>query len=262
MKVTMTVPHPGAVINQSDLEKLRIRGMFLGQQVFASLVEYGQPTIPTDAARPKYFTSLSNLGIFIDGSLVLDGTYAAAFSDPAFSIYSPTLAQFYRDRTIAKDVEFQTIPRLVIRELPDAGKLNFSPDVQYTKNAVASGKTVQLAEAELRAGRTVSAAEQPWAFGALLEDPTGPIERDGKKYRAMFPSNIGLKYENGIPVAFDYQEYSRAFPLQTIVTVGGGGGAKGVAVIKPGVDVRQALFTAMLANADLNKAVLDLVEVK
>lgn len=248
MKVTMTVPHPGAVINQSDLEKLRIRGMFLGQQVFASLVEYGQPTFPTDAARPKYFTSLSNLGIFIGGSLVLDGPYAAAFSDPAFSIYSPTMAQFYRDRVIAKDAEFVTIPRLVIRELPDAPKLNFAPDI---------GKD----PATLRAGRTVTAAEQPWAFGALLEDPTGPIERDGKKYRAMFPSNIGLKYENGLPVAFDYQEYSRAFPLQTIVTVGGGG-ARGVAAIKPGVDVRNALMMAMITNADLNKAVLDLVEVK
>lgn len=255
MKVTMTVPHPGAVINQSDLEKLRIRGMFLGQQVFANLAEYNQSTFPTDAARPKYFTSLSNLGIFIDGSLVLDGPYAAAFSDPAFQIYSPTLAQFYRDRVIAKDAEFVTknaesvtIPRLVIRELPDAPKLNFAPDI---------GKD----PATLKAGRTVTAAEQPWAFGALLEDPTGPIERDGKKYRAMFPSNIGLKYENGLPVAFDYQEYSKAYPLQTIVTVGGGT-AKGVASIKPGVDVRQALFTAMLANADLNKAVLDLVEVK
>lgn len=244
----MTAPHPGAVINQSDLEKLRIRGMFLGQQVFANLAEYNQSTFPTDAARPKYFTSLSTLGIFIDGSLVLDGPYAAAFSDPAFSIYSPTLAQFYRDRVIAKDPEFATIPRLVIRELPDAPKLNFSPDI---------GKD----PVTLKAGRTVTAAEQPWAFGALLEDPTGPIERDGKKYRAMFPSNIGLKYENGLPVAFDYQEYSRAFPLQTIVTVGGGG-AKGVAVIKPGVDVRNALMMAMITNADLNKAVLDLVEVK
>ena len=249
MKVTMTVPHPGAVINQSDLEKLRVRGMFLGQQVFASLVEFNQPTFPADAAKPKYFNSLASVGIFIDGSLVLDGPYAAAFSDPAFSLYSPTLAQFYRDRVIAKDPEFATIPRLVIRDLPDAGKLNFSPDI---------GKD----PATLKAGRMVTAAEQAWAFGALLEDPTGPIERDGKKYRAMFPSNIGLKYENGLPVAFDYQEYSKAFPLQYNVSVGGGT-AKGVAAIKAGVDVRQALLAPMLTpGADLNKAVLDLVEVK
>lgn len=257
MQVTIPVPHPGAVINQSILDLLRIRGMFLGQTVFASLVEYtspsngmpGQTTFPTDAARPKYFTSLSNLGIFIDGSLVLDGPYAAAFSDPSFQIYSQRLAEFYRGRVIAKDPQFATIPRLVIRELPDANKLNFSLDIGGNADA-------------LRKGRTVTAAEQPWSFGFLLQDEVGPIERNGIRYRATFPSNHGLKYENGLPVTFDYQAYDKAFPLETIVQVGGG--AKGSVSIKPGVNVRQALLPPMLGpdDAALAAAVLSIVEVK
>jgi len=254
MKVTFPVPHVGAVITQSQLEDLRPRGFFLGMSVFATLVDYGQPTFPQDAARPKYFTSLSNLGVFIDGSLVLDGPYAAAFSDDAFSIYSHALANFYRDRVIAKDQEFRTIPRLVIRELPDASKLNFAPDI---------GKD----PAALKAGRTVTAAEQPWAFGALLPDPSGPIERGGIKYRAMFPSNHGLKYENGLPVAFDYQAYTKAYPLQTIVTVGGGSSATGTVAVRAGVNLRANLIPLMfqnppLSDSEFDKAVLGLMEVK
>lgn len=257
--VTIPVPHPGAVINQDILTRLQTRGFFLGQSVFASLVEYmapsngmpGQSTIPTKAGLPKYFTSLSNLGIFIDGSLVLDGPYAAAFSDGSFSIYSQRLAEFYRGRVIAKDPQFAAIPRLVIRELPDAEKLNFTPDIGGNADA-------------LRKGRVVTAAEQPWSFGFLLQDETGPIERGGIRYRATFPSNHGLKYENGLPVTFDYQAYDKAFPLETIVQVGGGGGSKGTPAIKSGVNVRQSLLPAMLGPDDsaLAAAVLSIVEVK
>lgn len=271
MRVTFPVPHPGAVINQSLLNQLQTRGFFLGQSVFASLVEYtapsngGQPqsTIPTDAKLPKYFKSLSPLGIFIDGTLVLDGPYAAAFSDPSFQIYSSRVAEFYRGRVIAGDSAFGVIPRLVIREIPDYDKLNFYADVKYAADAVASGKPREIVESELRQGRVVSSAEQPWSMGFLLPDDTGPIERGGIRYRATFPSNHGLKFENGLPVAFDYQKYSEAFPIQTIVTVGGGG-AKGVAAIKAGVNVRQALLPAMLGpdDAALAAAVLNIVEVK
>lgn len=226
--VTIPVPHPGATINQPILKRGITRGLYSGQRVFASLVEYmapsdgGQPqsTIPQDAAIPKYFNSHSPYGVFIDGSLSLDGIYTSAFSDESFSIYSKTLADFYRDRVRAKDPEFATIPRLVLRPLPDFDKLNFAPDI---------GKNVDA----LRAGRVVSANEQPWAFGSIIVDPTGPIERDGVKFRAMWPSNMGLKYENGLPVAFDYQEYDRAFPLTTVVSVGGGA-AGGTPKVKSG----------------------------
>lgn len=257
MQVTIPVPHPGAKINQEILNKLTTRGVFSGQRVFASLVEYmapvgGQPqnTIPQDAAKPKYFYSFAPLGVFIDGSLSLDGIYASAFSDDSFSIYSKTLADFYRDRVRAKDPGFATIPRLVIRNLPDYDKLNFAPDIG--KDPVA-----------LRAGRVVTTQEQPWMFGSLLYDPTGPIERGGVRYRAMFPSNHGLKYENGLPVVFDYQEYDTAFPIKTTVYVGEGS-AKGAAVIKSGVNPRAVLFPAMMSpdDAALNAAILSLVEVK
>lgn len=228
MSVTIPVPHPGATINQAILKRGITRGLYNGMRVFASLVEYmapsdgGQPqsTIPQEAARPKYFFSWSPIGVFVDGSLSLDGIYASAFSDESFSIYSKTLADFYRDRVRAKDPQFSTIPRLVIRALPDFDKLNFSPDVGGNADA-------------LRAGRVVTITEQPWAFGSIIADPTGPIERDGAKFRAMWPSNMGLKYENGLPVAFDYQEYDRAFPITTVVSVGGAPAA-GTARVKPG----------------------------
>lgn len=259
MKVTVPVPHPGAVINQSILNDLRTRGMFLGQNVFASLLQHGTangipgaPGNPSSAARPKYFTSYSNLGIFIDGSLSLDGPFSSAFSDDSFQIYSKTLSDFYRERIIAGDAEFGTIPRLVIRELPDAMLLNFSLDI---------GKPVDQLE-----NRTVSTAEQPWAFGSLLVDPTGPIERGGVKYRAMFPSNHGLKFESGLPVAFDYQQYSKAFPIQTVVSVGGGGAKAGVVAVKSGINLRANLFPLMmqpsLSDADFDKAVVAFMEVK
>lgn len=231
MQVTIPVPYPGATINQSILNRGVTRGLYSGQRVFASLVEYmapsgstGQPqsTIPQDAAKPKYFYSFSPLGVFIDGSLSLDGIYASAFSDESFSIYSLTLANFYRDRIRAKDPQFATIPRLVVRPLPDFDKLNFSPDI---------GKNADV----LRAGRVVSSDEQAWSFGSILMDPTGgPIDRDGVKFRAMWPSNMGLKYENGLPVAFDYQEYDRAFPLTTVVSVSGGTGTGGTPKVKAG----------------------------
>lgn len=260
MQVTIPVPHPGAKINQDILNKLTTRGVFSGQRVFASLVEYmaplgGQPqyTIPQDAAKPKYFFSFSPIGVFIDGSLSLDGIYASAFSDESFSIYSKTLADFYRDRIRAKDPEFATIPRLVVRPLADFDKLNFAPDI---------GKDA----ATLRAGRVVSADEQPWAFGSILPDPTGPIERGGQRFRAMWPSNMGLKYENGLPVAFDYQEYDRAFPLTTIVTVGGGGAA-GTARVKAGQEeaflaAAGAAYFAPDKVAAANNVVKQFVEVK
>lgn len=259
--VTIPVPHPGAVINHDILDKLYTRGMFNSMRVFASLVEYtapsngmpGQSTIPRDAARPKYFTSFSPIGVFIDGSLSLDGIYASAFSDDSFTIYSKTLADFYRDRVRAKDPQFATIPRLVIRPLPDFEKLNFVPDI---------GKDAEA----LRAGRTVSSEEQPWMFGSLLVDPTGPIERDGVRFRAMFPSNMGLKYENGLPVAFNYQEYDKAFPLVTTVTVGSGG-ASGKPVVKAGQEEAfigqvSAAFWAPDKVKAVNNVVAQYVEVK
>lgn len=230
MQVTIPVPHPGATINQPILKLGQTRGLYNGMRVFASLVEYMAPsepgaqpqsTIPQDAARPKYFSSWSPIGVFIDGSLSLDGIYASAFSDDSFQIYSKTLADFYRDRIRAKDPQFATIPRLVVRPLPDFDKLNFAPDIGGNAEA-------------LRAGRVVSSSEQPWAFGSILLDPTGPIERDGVKYRAMFPSNMGLKYENGLPVAFNYQEYDRAFPIRTVVSVGGGTTTGGTPMVKAG----------------------------
>lgn len=271
MNVTIPVPHPGATINQDILTRLQTRGFFLGQSVFASLVEYmapsngmpGQSTIPTESTLPKYFSSLSPIGIFIDGTLLLDGPHAVAFSDPSFQIYSQRVAEFYRARAIAKDPEFRVIPRLVIRAIPDHNKLNFGADVRYAADAVRSGTPREVVEAELRKGRKVSPDEQPWSLGFLLPDETGPIELGGLKYRASFPSNFILKYENGLPVAANYQDYERAFPITTIVTVGGGG-AKGTAAIKAGVNVRQALLPAMLGmdDAALASAVLNVVEVK
>lgn len=284
MQVTIPVPHPGAVINQDILTRLGTGGFFLGQSVFASLVEYmkpsngmpGQSTIPTESTLPKYFSSLSRWGIFIDGTLLLDGPHAAAFSDLSFSIYSQRVAEFYRARTIAKDPEFRVIPRLVIREIPYHDRLNFSADVKYVSDELAKGRRREDVETELRRGRVVSSSEQPWSIGFLLPDETGPIVMvqgtetfvaagtvDGVKYRASFPSNFILKYENGLPVAANYQEYEKAFPLTTVVTVGGGG-AKGAASIKPGVNVRQSLLPAMLGmdDAALASAVLNLVEVK
>lgn len=261
VKVTVPVPHPGAVINQPLLNDLRTRGMFLGQNVYASLLSHGTangipgaPGNPSSAARPKYFTSYSNLGIFIDGSLVLDGPFSSAFSDDSFKIYSKTLSDFYRERIIAKDyAEFGTIPRLVIRELPEPGLLNFSLDI---------GKPEDQLE-----NRTVSTAEQPWAFGSLLVDPGGPIERDGVKYRAMFPSNHGLKFENGLPVVFDYQQYNKAFPIINTPSVGTGGGTKtGAVAVKSGINLRTNLFPLMMqptmTDAEFEKAVIAFMEVK
>jgi len=262
MSVTIPVPHPGATINQDILTRLQTRGLLNGMRCFASVVEYtkpsngmpGQSTIPQDAALPKYFTSFAPIGVFIDGSLSLDGIYASAFSDDSFQIYSKTLADFYRDRVRAKDPQFATIPRLVIRALPDFDLLNFAPDI---------GKN----EDTLRAGRVVTSTEQPWMFGSLLVDPTGPIEREGVKFRAMFPPNMGLKYENGLPVTFNYQEYDKAFPIQTIVQVGGGGTSTGKPVVKAG---QEEAFIGQVSAAwwapdkvtAVNNVVAQYVEVK
>lgn len=271
MSVTIPVPHPGAKINQPLLTRLQTSGFFIGQSVFASVVEYtkpsngmpGQSTIPTASTLPKYFDSIADTGIFIDGTLLLDGPHAAAFSDPSFQIYSPRVAEFYRARAIAKDPAFRVIPRLVIRAIPEHRELNFGADMKYASDRVAAGVPHATVEAELRAGRVVSAAEQPWSLGFLLRDPGGPIERDGVKYRATFPSDHILLFKDGLPYTAQYQKYEEAFPLTTTVTVGDGG-AKGAVAIKAGVNVRQALLPAMLGpdDAALAAAVLNIVEVK
>lgn len=263
MQVTVPVPHPGAIINQPLMSELVKRGLFAGIKPFASLVAFsdeGGTGIPGrhDAARaakiPKYYISLAKHGIFIDGSLSLDSEYASAFSDESFSIYSTTLANFYRGRIIAKDPEFKTIPRLVIRDLPDYDKLNFDLD---------EGKDADV----LRAGRTVTNVEQAWSFGFLLLDPTGPYEKDGQKFRPTFPSNHGLKYENGRPVVFDYQKYGEAFPINTTVSVGGGTGAAVKALVRAGqatAFLQAAGMAAFGGNHEVAaaKVIADFLEVK
>lgn len=265
MSVTVPVPYPGTSITQQLLNDLRTRGAFIGMQVYASLVEHGTangfPSYkrnPSGASRkPKYFTSYSNIGVFIDGSLPMDGQYSSSFSDPSFWIYSNRLAGFYRERIIADDEQFVKlgIPRLVIREFDDPEYMNFDLD---------DGKGVMDLQS-----RMVTTAEQPWPFGTIFPDETGPIEIGGVKYRATFPSNHGLKFNlaTGLPEIFHYEEYNRANPLETVVRVKGKGGTvSGSIQVKAGINLRNSLFPLMmqpnLTDSEFNNAVINLLEVK
>lgn len=271
MQTTIPVPHPGAKITQSILNDLRTLGVFSGMQVFASLVEHGTTNgFPSykrypqgTSQKPKYFTSYSPLGVFIEGALPLakavPGYPPASLSDPSFNIYSMRVANFYHERCIAEDQEFLTlgIPRLVIRSYPDEGKMNFDMD---------EGKTV----ADLTP-RTITDVEQAWPLGTIFPYQGGPITYQGWQFKATLPENLGLKFNlsTGLPEIFDYQKYDRAFPLETVVKVKGTGGGTsgGTPTIKAGqeevfIQSLNAAWWAQNRVSAANDVVKKFVEVK
>lgn len=271
MSVTFPVPHPGTKITQQILNALIPSGLFSGMQVFASLVDHGTangfPSYrrnPEGASKkPKYHNSFSHLGVFIKGSLPLTKVTAGmpppAFSDLSFSIYGRDVANFYMDRCIAGDEQFLTrgIPRLVVEAYEDPSKMNFDLD---------EGKRVE----ELLP-RMVTEAEQAWPMGTIIPDPTGPLEWNGMKWRATFPTDHGLKFNltTGLPELFHYQRYNDAFPLETIVRVKGSGGSSstGTPRVKSGQELNFIIavgscFTVPNQVEAVNSAVAQFVEVK
>lgn len=255
MSIFLNLPTPGFVISQSELaENRKVGTMPSSVEAYASLPAYwdGKPTYqPNDASKLKYWAAASGEINFLFVSGSLDLTAPGAFSDYSFSCYSLTVASFYRERLKAGDTRFALIPKLIAVEIENQSKLlkmDFSveaPDRLYS--------------------RRVTADEAAYPIATLLADPTGPLPGG---YRWTFASNRGLCFDpaTGQVQSVDYQEYDRAYPIKTTVSVGGTGGGRTAPRLKPGVTPDAfclAAFGALLgpgASADKTTAILANVE--
>lgn len=215
--IVIPVPYPGNVINDSIANTLRSAGFMAGIIYFPSLVSYakgvGADTKPVEGPRTKLFSTSVEWGVFVDrgASLQLSGN-PNAFSDDTWRLYSPTLADFYRERSMSSggrivDSNFERIPRLTVRKIDNPTALNFSSDI--------GGDAAALA-----AGRMVSPDDQEVPLGILLPYESGPVEHLGSRYICTFPSNYGLMYVNGKVMAFNYEVYTREVPISTVVYTG------------------------------------------
>ncbi|HUQ94971.1 MAG TPA: hypothetical protein VM120_25050 [Bryobacteraceae bacterium] len=186
-------PRTGAVNKQmlADLQQANILphniGAFASEGDFIAAAGSGAPTEGSGAKFWRDSATVWNFQTERFQYVILDRTpdgnltrLPLDFSDTAFSIFSLSTANFYRQ--YAK--HFPVIPRPVIKTMTryDAGRLNF-----------ATGIT------------------EDYPLGILHEDFTGPI--DG--YRASFPSNMALRFhpQTGQPEAFYWEEYVREYPF-------------------------------------------------
>lgn len=209
-QVCVPVPTPGTAITQPTLDELRKRGAIApGVSAFASLESYAMafggslPYIPQTAADNKFWADFNRDTTYltIDGSL--DTADSSTWSDFSMTAYGQTVATFYQGRVKARDPVFRYIPRLK----------------HYT---VAQPSDMNMLLGVGRPGpRTVTRNEAPYPLARLMDDPVG----DGGK-RWSWPANHILRFnpDSGQAETCDYQEYSRAFPIVTTVSVGGSAG--------------------------------------
>lgn len=206
--IFLNLPTAGFVISQAEIDKnVQVGAMPSAVRAYASLISYwnGKPeTIPSDSNRLKYWAAPSGETNFLFVSGSLDLAAAGAFSDYSFSCYSPTVANFYRERLRAGDARLAVIPKLIGVQVDPSMLLKMNFDVASPTDLYS---------------RRVTADEAAYPLATLLKDPTGPLPGG---YRWTFASNRGLCFDpaTGQAQSFDYQEYDKAFPIKTTVSVG------------------------------------------
>ena len=211
--IFLNLPTPGFVISQAEIaENRKVGTMPSAVEAYASFIAYwdGKPTyLPNDASKSKYWAAAPGLTNFLFVSGSLDLSAPGAFSDYSFSCYSPTLANFYRERLKAGDARLTVIPKLI--------------GVAIENEASLMKMTFSYASPTNLYARVVTDEEAAYPLATLLKDPTGPLPGG---FRWTFASNRGLCFDpaTGQVQSFDYQEYDKAFPLKTTVSVGGSAG--------------------------------------
>ncbi len=210
MNLTIPVPFPGATITADIIGELRKRGVlpsdvtaFHAIEGFAAAFGY-LPYIPSDAHEEKRWADLGKPTEYLTIIGYLDTSNPATWSDFTMSVVGRTIAQFWQDRVAAKDPVFARIPRFAKFAVMEPSKMNMSVDI-----------------GRIAGPRQVSLTEVPYPLAKLQDDPVG---EGGKRW--SWPTNQGLRFNpsTGLPEVFDYQEYSRAYPITTTVSVGGGTG--------------------------------------
>ncbi len=208
-QVCVPVPTPGTTITQSTLDELRKRGALApGLSAFASLEAFAMafggslPYIPQAPGDAKFWADFTPGADYVtlDGSL--DTSDKATWSDFSMTVYGRTVAGFYQDRAKAKDKVFAKIPR-------------------WKRFTVAAPASMNMLLGVGRPGpRTVTVGEAQYPLARYMDDPVGD---NGKQW--SWPRNHIARFnpETGQVEACDYQEYGRAFPIVTTVSVGTGG---------------------------------------
>ncbi len=207
-QVCVTVPTAGTTITQSTLDELRKRGALApGVSAFASLEAFAMafggslPYIPQSASENKFWADFSpdTTYVTIDGSL--DTSDQATWSDFSMHVYGRTIANFFQERAKANDRVFRHIPRLKVFTVAQPRDMNMLLGV---------GKP---------GPRTVTRNEAQYPLARFMDDSAG----DGGK-QWSWPRNHILRFnpDSGQAETCDYQEYGRAFPIVTTVSVGPG----------------------------------------
>ncbi len=236
--IFLNLPTPGFVISQTELDdNQKVGAMPSAVEAYASLPVYWGDKItyvPNDASKLKYWAAPSGETNFLFVSGSLDLTAPGAFSDYSFQCYSPTVARFYQERLKAGDKRFALIPKLIGVEIANESKLLKMDFSVEAPNRLYS--------------RRVTADEAAYPIATLLKDPTGPLPGG---YRWTLASNRGLCFDpvTGQVQSFDYQEYDKAFPIKTTVSVGGGSTERPAPRLKAGTTPDSfclAAFSALL----------------
>lgn len=210
-QVCVPVPVPGTSINQANLDELEKRGVLApGVSAFSSLEAFAfafggsLPYVPASAASQKFWADFtpSYEYVTVDGSL--DTGDVATWSEFSMTVYGKTVAQFYRDRATAKDPVFARIPRFKRFTAAQPADLNMTSGI---------GKP---------GPRVVTAGEVPYPLARYRDDPVG---ENGKSW--SYAQNHILRFHpvTGQVEACDYQEYTRAYPIVTTVSVGSTNGS-------------------------------------
>lgn len=211
MSVTVPVPFPGATITADIISELHKRGVipsdvtaFHAIDGFAAACGGSLPYVPQDSSADKRWADLGKPTEYVTINGSLDTNNPATWSDFTMTVVGFTIARFWQERVTAGDTVFGRIPRIVKYSVAEPSKMNMTADVL-----------------RLPGPRNVTLTEVPYPLAKLQNDPSG----DGGK-RWSWPTNQGLRFNpvTGLPEVFDYQEYSRAYPITTTVSVGGGTG--------------------------------------
>lgn len=229
--VCVPVPTPGTVINQPNLDEVEKRGVLApGLSAFASLeafaVAFGGslPYVPASANAQKFwadFTPGSGEYVTVDGWL--DTSDPATWSEFSMTVYGATAARFYRDRALAKDPVFAQIPRFRRFTATQPGELNMTSGIG-------------------RPGpRTVTAEEVPYPIARYRDDPTG---ENGKSWSYAQNHILRRNPVTGRVEACNYQDYDRAYPIVTTLSVGGSAGS-----IRVRAGMSPEAFLASVASA-------------
>lgn len=208
-QVCVPAPTPGTTITQSTLDELRKRGAIApGVSSFASLEAFAfafggsLPYIPQSAAENKFWADFTPGADYVtlDGSL--DTSDTATWSEFSMTVYGHTVARFYQDRVKARDKVFGKIPRWKRYTVPKPADMNMLLGV---------GKP---------GPRVVTVGEAPYPLARYMDDPVGD---QGKQWSWPRTHIARFNPDSGQVEVCDYQEYSRAYPVVTTVSVGSPG---------------------------------------